>query len=154
MFLECRTCCPKRVSFRNHLLVLACATLRLVSALFCPAEASAQGAELSAGWSRVTGDFGPDSFHLGAGSFLSQSFAIVAEYDDAYVTSRVGKFEFTSVGAIAVKSHLQGFPIGPRFCFAHHKYAKLNSFGEARGGAAHVHSTIQEGTLPTGNEFR
>ena len=68
-----------------------------------------------------------------------------------YDISRVGTFEFTSVGAIASKSHMQDFLIGPRFYFANRKMGKysLRPFGELQMGESHLRSTIQEGTQPS-----
>jgi hypothetical protein len=126
--------------------VLACA---LLLALGFPSASKAQGLELGGGYVHNTGDFGLDGFDLSAAWFFSPSVAVAAEYDGAYDTSRVGAFEFTSVGAIAAKSHIQDFLIGPRFYFAQHRYAKLMPFGEAQFGVSHLKSTIQEGTQPS-----
>jgi opacity protein-like surface antigen len=109
----------------------------------------AQGLELGGGYLHDTGDFGLDGFNLSAAWFFSPSIAVAASYDGAYDTSRVGTFEFTSVGAIAAKSHIQDFLVGPRFYFAQHRYNKLNPFGEAQFGVSHLKSTIQEGVQPS-----
>ena len=42
---------------------------------------------------------------------------MAAQYDGMWDTSRVGTFEFTSVGAIVAQSHLQDFPGRSRFYF-------------------------------------
>lgn len=76
---------------------------------------------------------------------------LAAEYDGVYDTSRIGTFEFTSVGAIASKSHLQNFLIGPRFYFGErtiHKYS-IRPFAEVQFGISHLKSTIQEGIQPS-----
>ncbi len=117
----------------------------------CPRNLQAQGLEVSGGWAHVTGDFGLDGFDLGAAWWVAPRVSIAAEYDGVYDTTRVGTFEFTSVGAIASKSHLQDFLIGPRFYFAQRKMGKysIRPFGEAQFGVSHLKSTIQEGIQPS-----
>jgi hypothetical protein len=116
-----------------------------------PRDLGAQGLELSGGWVHSTGDFGLDGFNLGAAWWVAPKISVAAEYDGAYDVSRVGQFEFTDVGAIAAKSHLQDFLIGPRFYFAQRKMGKysLRPFGEAQFGVSHLKSTIQEGVQPS-----
>src|SRR5581483_7302676 len=102
----------------KHLVLLVCAVLLVFSS--CPSSSNAQGLELGGGYVHNTGDFGLDGFNLAAGWFFSNSVAVAAEYDGAYDTSRIGDFEFTSVGAIAAKSHIQDFLIGPRVYISQH----------------------------------
>jgi opacity protein-like surface antigen len=113
-----------------------------------PSGANAQGLEVSAGWAHVTQDFGMDGFTLGASYFVAPRLSLAANYDDAWDTSRVGAFEFTSVGAISAKSHIQDFLIGPRVYFAPYKIDRHNRvipFADARFGISHLHQEIQEG---------
>ncbi|HVB56767.1 MAG TPA: outer membrane beta-barrel protein [Candidatus Acidoferrales bacterium] len=123
----------------------------LIALLASPGSLRAQGLELSGGWAHVTGDFGLDGFDLGAAWWVAPKISLAAEYDGVYDTSRVGTFEFTSVGAIASKSHLQDFLIGPRFYFAHRNIGKysLEPFGEVQFGVSHLKSTVQEGAEPS-----
>ena len=125
-----------------------------------PRNASAQGLELSGGWAHSTGDFGLDGFNLGAAWRFAPNIAVAAQYEGLYDTSQVGTFEFTSVGAIASKSHLQNFLIGPRYYFGQQEIGKkkqgngskhvynISPFGEAAFGISHLKSTIQEGPQP------
>lgn len=146
---------------RLFLVALATATISLM----CPAKSAAQGLELSGGWEHATSDFGVDGFNLGAAYFFQPRLAIAAQYDGMWDTSRVGTFEFTSVGAIVAQSHLQDFLVGPRFYFPvytindtknntgrrnrNRKVYRLYPFAEVQFGVSHLHQSIQEGTLPT-----
>ena len=130
----------------------------------CPPKSAAQGLEVSGGWEHATSDFGVDGFNLGAAYFFQPRLAIAAQYDGMWDTSRVGTFEFTSVGAIVAQSHLQDFLVGPRFYFPvytinnantstgrrnrNHKIYRLYPFAEVQFGISHLHQSIQEGTLP------
>jgi hypothetical protein len=128
--------------------------LALVLAIFLlPNATRAQGLEVSGGWAHVTQDFGTDGFTLGASGYFSPRFALVANYDDSWDTSRVGTFEFTTVGAIAAKSHLQNFLVGPRILFASrtidkNKNKRIVPFADVRLGVSHLHQTIQQGLNP------
>lgn len=139
--------------FRKSLWLRVCllAMASLVLPVIFSSSANAQGIELSGGWAHSTGDFGLDGFEVGTGFWVAPKISIDAEYDGVYDTSRVGTFEFTSVGAIASKSHMQDFLIGPRFYFANHKMGKYSfrPFGEVQMGESHLRSTIQEGTQPS-----
>jgi len=117
-----------------------------------PSESSAQGLELSGGWAHVTGDFGMDGFNTGAAWYFAPRLSIAANYDGAWNTSQVGNFAFTSLGtAIASKSHIQDFLIGPRFFFAPYRIDRRNRvipFADARFGVSHLHQLVQEGPYP------
>ena len=119
--------------------------------LLWPSNAAAQGLELSGGWAHATGDFGLDGFGLGAAWWLSPRVSIAANYDNTYDTSRIGIFEFTTVGTIVSKSHLQNFLVGPRIYFAEQKIKKykITPFGEAQFGVTRLNSKIKEGLAPT-----
>ena len=124
----------------------------ILIALACPANLPAQGLEVSGGYAHVTGDFGLDGFDLGAAWWVAPKISLAAEYDGVYDTSRIGTFEFTSVGAIASKSHLQDFLIGPRFYFGErtiHKYSGFVRLAEVQFGVSHLKSTVQEGIQPS-----
>ena len=123
--------------------------LLFIGLLCCPFGTSAQGLELSGGFSHITGDLGLNGYNLGAAWWFSPSVSLAAQYDGGYNNSHIGDFEFTSVGAIAAKNHLQDFLVGPRFYFAQHRYKNLNPFGQLQLGVSHLHSEIQEGPTPT-----
>jgi hypothetical protein len=135
--------CWVKVCLLTLAIVIGCATF--------PRSLHAQGLEFSGGWVHSTGDFGLDGFNLGAAWWVAPRISVAGEYDGAYDVSRVGQFEFTNVGAIASRSHLQDFLIGPRFYFAERKMGRysLRPFGEAQFGVSHLKSTIQEGTQPS-----
>jgi len=130
----------------------------------CPAKSAAQDLELSGGWAHSTGDFGVDGFNIGAAWFFQPRLALAAQYDGMWDTSRVGTFEFTSVGAIVSQSHLQNFLVGPRFYFPvytinnantstgrrnrNRKVYRLYPFAEVQFGVSHLHQSIQEGPTP------
>jgi hypothetical protein len=135
-------------SVRFFLFVLA-ALIALISGA---SSSHAQGLEVSGGWSHITQDFGTDGFQVGAGWRFSRRIAVVANYDDTWDVSRVGTFEFTSVGAIASKSHLQNFLVGPRYYFAPQRVDKkkyrIDPFAEGQFGVSRLNSKIQQGTQP------
>jgi opacity protein-like surface antigen len=125
-----------------------------------PGSLSAQGLELSGGWAHSTGDLGLDGFHFGAAWRFTSNIGVAGQYDGVYDTSSIGNFEFTNVGALASKSHLQNFLIGPRYYFGAKqvgttkgrnntkKPVYLRPFGEALFGISHLKSTVQEGPAP------
>jgi Outer membrane protein beta-barrel domain len=134
----------------------------LAVSVMWPARSRAQDLELSGGWEHATSDFGVDGFNLGAAWFFQPRLAIAAQYDGMWDTTRVGTFEFTSVGAIVAQSHLQDFLAGPRFYFpvytingdnnskrkSNHKVYRLYPFAEAQFGVSHLHQSIQQGIAP------
>jgi hypothetical protein len=132
------------------------AVMLCAASLVCSPATQAQELEVSGGWAHVTQDFGMDGFTLGTSWFLAPRVAMVANYDDAWDTSRVGTFEFTSVGAIAAKSHIQDFLVGPRVYFAPYHIDRKNRiipFADARFGVSHLHQQIQEGlNSPVANQ--
>jgi len=122
-------------------------------ATFCafPAPSAAQGLEATGGWTHVSGNFGMDGFTLGTSWFFAPRMAITANYDDVWNTSRVGNFEFTTVGAIASKSHMQDFLVGPRVYFRSYdidRHNRIIPFADARFGVSHLHQQVQEQTTP------
>jgi hypothetical protein len=147
-------------TIRLFLVVFAIATISLI----CPARSGAQGLDVSGGYTHGTGNFGLDGFHLGTSWFFAPRVALAGEYDGVWDTSRVGTFDFTSVGAIASRTHLQDFLVGPRFYFPvytindtsnnnrtrnrNRKIYRLYPFGEAQFGVSHIHEEIQEGINP------
>lgn len=126
--------------------------LAVVATFFLlPQKTNAQGLGVSAGWSHVSGNFGMDGFTLGSSWFFSPKIAVTANYDDAWNTDRVGNFAFTSVGAIATKSHIQDFLVGPRYFFSPYNINRNHTiipFIDGRFGITHLHQEVQEGTVP------
>src|SRR5579871_4094107 len=136
--------------FAFRVSALLCAVLFMN--LICSRTAGAQGLELSGGYAHATSDFGVDGFDIGAGWFFSPRLSVNAEYDGLWDTSRVGTFEFTTVGAIVSQSHLQDFLIGPRYYFTSQKVngkRLLMPFAEAQFGVSHLKQSIQEGIAPS-----
>jgi opacity protein-like surface antigen len=126
-------------------------------------RSGAQDLEVSGGWEHATSDFGTDGFNVGAAWFLQSRLSIAAQYDSMWDTTRVGTFEFTSVGAIVAQSHLQDFLVGPRYYFPvhvikgkdtgtgrnrKHNVYLLYPFAEVQFGVSHLHQSIQEGISP------
>jgi opacity protein-like surface antigen len=141
------------MKFRNRRFKLSTAAFLILAASFLfPARSRAQGLELSGGYAHATSDFGTDGFDLGAAYYFAPRLSIAAEYDGMWDTSRVGSFEFTSVGAIVSQAHLQNFLVGPRFYFSDYKVGKshfIKPFGEVQFGVSHLRSRVQEGTTPS-----
>jgi Domain of unknown function (DUF4440)/Outer membrane protein beta-barrel domain len=125
--------------------------LTLLAAFMLPQTARGQGLEVGGGWSHVTGDFGTDGFNVGAAWWFTKRVTMAADYDSTWDTSSLTNFAFTQVGAIATKSHLQSFVVGPRVFFPTKwtdKY-KLNPFGEAQFGVSHLGQDVTQVGLPT-----
>jgi opacity protein-like surface antigen len=115
--------------------------------LFWPGNASAQqNLELGGGYAHSSGDFGLNGFNAGAAWWFTPKITIAADYDNMYNTSRIGTFEFTSIGPIVIKSHLQDFLFGPRIFFSSRKVEKrdVTPFVEAQFGLSHLNSTVRQ----------
>jgi hypothetical protein len=125
--------------------------LTFVAAFALPQAARAQGLEVGGGWSHVTGDFGTDGFNVGAAWWFTKRVTIAADYDSTWDTSSLTNFAFTQVGAIATKSHLQSFVVGPRVFFTTSwtDKHKLNPFGEAQFGVSHLSQDVTQVGQPT-----
>jgi hypothetical protein len=92
--------------------------LTLLAAFMLPQTARGQGLEVGGGWSHVTGDFGTNGFNVGAAWWFTKRVTMAADYDSTWNASSLGNLAFTQVGAIATKSHLQSFVVGPRVFFS------------------------------------
>lgn len=86
----------------------------------------AQKLEAGGGWARVTSNFGVDGFNAGADYWFTSRVSGVFSYDDTWNTSTLGNFELTSIGQIALKSHLENYLFGPRIAFAKTKHKKVS----------------------------
>jgi hypothetical protein len=136
----------RSVSAKNLGTVLIAAVLVIVGMLATPGKASAQYLEVSGGWAHSTGNFGLDGFNAEAGWWLSHRVVGAADYDNMYDTSHIGVFDFTQVGPIAIKSHLQDFLAGPRVYFATKdvKGFPITPFAELQFGVSHLGSTVRQ----------
>jgi ketosteroid isomerase-like protein/opacity protein-like surface antigen len=125
--------------------------LTLLAAFTLPQTARGQGLEVGGGWSHVTGDFGTDGFNVGAGWWFTKKVTLAADYDSNWDTSTITNFAFSHVGAIATKSHLQSFVVGPRIFFSTDwtDKHKLTPFGEAQFGVSHLHQDVTQVGMPT-----
>jgi hypothetical protein len=134
-------------SYSTLLLLL----VTFLAALMLPWTARGQGLEVSGGWAHVTQDFGTDGFNLGAAWWFTNRVSVAADYDSGWDTSSLSNFAFTQVGAIAVKSHLQSFLVGPRVFFSTEwtDEHKLNPFGEAQFGVSHLSQKVTQANMPS-----
>lgn len=142
---------PKLRVCRLYKFIFVTVLTAFATLLLFPSTSAAQGLEVNGGWAHVSGNFGMDGFTLGTSWFFAPRISVTANYDGAWNTSRVGTFEFTSVGAIAAKSHIQDFLIGPRVYFRSYEIDRHNRvipFADARFGVSHLHQEVQEGTAP------
>ena len=125
--------------------------LPLLATLTLPHTARGQGLELNGAWAHVTGDFGTDGFNVGGAWWFTKHITVAGDYESSWDTTSLSNFAFTSVGAFAVKSHLQSALFGPRIFFSTKwtdKY-KLNPFGEAEFGVSHLSQTVQQASTGT-----
>lgn len=135
-----------------------CVPLLLLLAF--PALASAQGLELSGGYTHMSGDGGVDGFNVGAAMWFSRRVSLAADYDSAWDTSQLGVFELTQTGLVVSKTHLQNYLFGPRIVFpgllktrVKQKFvARLLPFGEVQIGFSHLNSKIEEQTINASQE--
>lgn len=134
---------------RIRVLTMLCMFLAAVA--MPPQESRGQGLEVGGGWSHVTGDFGTDGFNVGGAWFFTKRISVAADYDSTWDTSSLSNFAFTSVGAIAVKSHLQSALFGPRIFFTTDwtDKHKIRPFGEAQFGVSHLNQDVSQVNEPT-----
>lgn len=123
--------------------------LILLEVSILPQGTRGQGLEVNGGWAHITNDFGTDGFNIGGAWWFTRHISIAADYESSWDTSSLGTFAFTESGPIAVKSHLQSVVVGPRIFFSTKwtdKY-KLNPFGEAQFGSAHLSQDVTTSAL-------
>jgi len=106
--------------------------------------AHGQGLELGGGWTYMTGDGGTNGFGIDGAWWFTKRVTLAANYDSAWDNSLLSNFAFTQIGAIAVKSHLQNFLVGPRIFFSTDwtNRHKLNPFGEVQFGVSWLHQAV------------
>ncbi|MBI2816177.1 MAG: outer membrane beta-barrel protein [Acidobacteria bacterium] len=123
------------------------AALLLAAALlsFSP-KGFAQGLEIGAAWSHVTGNFGLDGFDANLGYWFSPRAALIFNYGDVYDNSPINAFELSSLGALRVKTRMQNFLIGPRIAFpgAVRNNNRITPFAEALFGGSHLRSEFSQ----------
>ncbi len=102
--------------------------------------------EVGGGWSYLSSNFGVNGFNAGADYWFTPRVSGVFSYDDTWNTSSIGTFELTSIGQIAIKSHLENYLFGPRFAFANKKIKSYQfmPFAEFQIGGSYLHSEVQE----------
>jgi hypothetical protein len=124
-----------------------------------PNSAGAQGLELNGGWAYTNGNFGMGGFNVGAAWWFTKNVTIAGNYDSTWNSTSLTTFQFTPIGALAVKSHLQDVLFGPRIFFSTDWTSKhkLMPFGEAEFGVSHLHQKVSHVNMPTvsasGTEF-
>jgi opacity protein-like surface antigen len=145
---------PNDCLYRNDLRIFRHLTpaLALFTVLLAlPNTVHAQGLEVSGGFTHITGDFGTNGFDVGAAWWFTHRVTLAANYDSSWNSSNLGVFAFTSIGAIAVKSHLQNFVVGPRIFFSTDWTTKhkLDPFGEAQFGVSHLNQKVAQAAAPS-----
>jgi hypothetical protein len=138
----------KKMSDRRVVRLVVFAVVLATGVIACSSTTRAQAIEVNGGYEHVSGDFGTNGFTVGTGVFLAPNIAIAANYDDTWNDSTVGVFQFSSIGPIGIRSHVQDFLVGPRFYFAtrkidHDKYT-IRPFAEAQFGATHLYQAIDQ----------
>jgi outer membrane protein OmpA-like peptidoglycan-associated protein len=134
---------PRASSRALYPVLVLLATLTLCTAV------RGQGLEVGGGWAHVTGNNGTDGFDVRAAWYFTKRISLAGDYESTWDTTTLGTFAFTSVGAIAVHSHLQDALVGPRIFFAT-KWTdkhKLTPFGEAQFGASHLNQKVTSASL-------
>jgi opacity protein-like surface antigen len=107
--------------------------------------------ELSGGYTHITGDNGLNGFTAGAAVWLSRRITANFDYDSAYNTSNLAVFSLTSIGATAVKNHLQNWLLGPRVFFPAQrlKKYKFDPFVELKLGGSHLNERLSQVNRPS-----
>lgn len=125
--------------------------LTVIEVAVLPQSARSQGLELGGGWAHVSGNSGTDGFNVGTAWWFTNRMTLAADYDDTRDTSSLTNFAFTQTGAIATKSHLYSILVGPRVFFSTDwtDKHKLNPFGEAQFGVAHLSQDVTQINMPT-----
>jgi opacity protein-like surface antigen len=98
------------------------------------------------GWAYVSSNFGVNGFNVGADYWFTPRVSGVFSYDYTRNTSNLGTFEITSIGQIAIKSHLQNYLFGPRIAFAKKNIKKYQfiPFAEVQIGGTYLRSEVQQ----------
>jgi hypothetical protein len=114
-----------------------------------PEKVAAQSLEVGGGWAHSTGNNGLDGFNGAVGWWFTPRVAAIADWDSVYDTSHIGVFDFTSVGPIATRAHLQDYLVGGRGYFASQRVKgyRITPFGEFEVGASHLTANVK--TLTT-----
>lgn len=111
--------------------------------------AQAQKLEVNGDFEHVSGDFGLNGFSVGTGWFFSPQVELSANYDDTWNDSTIGTFEFSSIGPIGIRSHIQNFLTGPRYYFERQEVGNkkkyvLRPFAELQLGVTHISQSVDQ----------
>jgi len=125
------------------------ATVLLISVLLFSIPSMAQNLrnlEVGGGWAYVSSNFGVNGFNVGADYWFTPRVSGVFSYDDTWNTSSLSTFELTSIGQIAIKSHLENYLFGPRIALGKKNIKKYEfiPFAEVQIGGTYVHSEVQQ----------
>lgn len=105
--------------------------------------------EFSGGYTHITGSGGLDGLNVSTALWMDRRISIAFDYDSAWNNQTLGVFALTSVGHVAIKSHLQNFLIGPRVFFPIHKFHRFVPFGEVEIGGSNLSQQIAQVNLPS-----
>jgi hypothetical protein len=113
-------------------------------------EVSWDRLELAGGYAHTSGNFGLDGYNVSAAWGFTSRIMLAADLDDLYDHTRIGAFDFTSVGPIATNSRLSNLLVGPRVFFSPQQIKDhiVLPFVEGQFGVSRLRSTIQDQTRP------
>jgi hypothetical protein len=139
-------------SIRWHIVAVSV----LISMLIClgtrPASSQiTDNLEFGGGYVHMSGDNGLNGLNLSTALWMNHRVTLSFDYDSGWNSSRLGVFDFTSVGATAIHSHLQNFLIGPRIFFRtqHIKKYKLVPMAELEFGGSVLSQNVQSVNGPS-----
>jgi opacity protein-like surface antigen len=105
--------------------------------------------EVSGGWTHLSGNFGLDGFHGGAGYQFTRHVTLVGQADFVWDTSKIGAFDLSRTSAnVRIKSNEQNYLGGARIRFIGWKpmkvleKRKLLPFGEFLIGVSRLHQEV------------
>lgn len=124
-------------------LLLILFSLGFLATLMPSHAAYGQGLEVGGGWNYLTSN-GGNGFDIDGAWWFTKRVTLAANYDSVWHNQLLGNFAFTSLGAIAVKSHHQDFMVGPRIFFTTDwtNRHKLNPFGEVQFGSSWLNQKV------------
>jgi opacity protein-like surface antigen len=126
---------------------LMAAVVVMLGLISAPNRASAQYLEVGAGWAHSTGNNGLDGFNAQVAWWFKPRFVAIADWDNVYDTSHIGVFDFTSVGPIATRAHMQNYLVGGRWYLDSKRIKgyRITPFAEVEIGASHLSATVKQG---------
>jgi opacity protein-like surface antigen len=137
--------------WKYHKLSLTVISAAFLATLMLPKTACGQGLELNGGFAYNNGNFGTYGFNVGTAWWFTKNVTLAANYDSSWDTTSLTTFQFSPIGALAVKSHLQNFLFGPRIFFSTNwtDEHKLHPFGEVQIGGSHLYQKVSHVNMPT-----